>query len=517
MAPFSLLLFLLFSLFTTILSQPQYPKGFLINCGAVIPSQINGRQWLPDSPYISSGTPRIIPLPGILPALSTLRSFPLSASRKFCYTIPVYRTGKYLVRTTYFYGGFDGRDLPPVFDQIVDGTVWSVVNTTEDYRNGLSTYYEGVFLAKGRTMSICVGRNTYTDSEMFISTLELLLVGNSLYNSTDFSMYGLTTVARHNFGYGGPVLRFPDDQFDRFWRPFTDSNTAITSPGNASASGIWNLPPSKVFDTALTTDQVKPMELQWPPVSLPNSNYSIALYFADNRGNLSADSTVFNVSINGIEFYHNLKPTPSGVAVFVTQWPLSGLTKLVLTPAAGSNLGPLISAGEVFGILVLGGRTVTRDIIALEGLRKNLQNSPLVWNGDPCLPREYSWTGITCSEGSLVRVVALNLSNMGLSGSLSQGISNLTALTDILLGNNNLSGPIPDLSPLRRLERLHLQDNQLSGEIPPSLGNIVRLRELFLQNNNLTGEVPSSLKGKSGLNLQTSGNQFSLSSATPPS
>lgn len=95
-----------------------------------------------------------------------------------------------------------------MFDQMVDGTLWSVVNTTEDYANGMSSYYEGVFAAQGKTMSVCIGANTYTDSDPFISALEFLMVADSLYNSTDFSKFGLRLVARHAFGYSGPIIRY---------------------------------------------------------------------------------------------------------------------------------------------------------------------------------------------------------------------------------------------------------------------------------------------------------------------
>ncbi|KAK2965955.1 hypothetical protein RJ640_002543 [Escallonia rubra] len=43
-----------------------------------------------------------------------------------------------------------------------------------------------------------------------------------------------------------------------------------------------------------------------------------------------------------------------------------------------------------------------KKVIGLEKLKKSFQNPPLDWNGDPCLPRQYSWTGVTCSEGSRV-------------------------------------------------------------------------------------------------------------------
>jgi hypothetical protein len=40
-------------------------------------------------------------------------------------------------------------------------------------------------------------------------------------------------------------------------------------------------------------------------------------------------------------------------------------------------------------------------------MKKNLQNIPEDWNGDPCMPSGYSWTGVTCDEGSKIRVISL--------------------------------------------------------------------------------------------------------------
>ncbi|KHN15789.1 Putative leucine-rich repeat receptor-like serine/threonine-protein kinase [Glycine soja] len=356
-------------------------------------------------------------------------------------------------------------------------------------------------------MSLCIGSNTYTDSDPFISALEFLILEGSLYNTSDFTKYGLALVARHSFGYSGPPIRYPDDLFDRVWEPFGQSNSTQASTDNVSVSGFWNLPPAKIFETRIGSDQLETLQLRWPTASLPSSNskyYYIALYFADD----TAGSRIFNISVNGITYYHNLNVIPSGVVVFASQWPLSGPTTITLTPAASSSLGPLINAGEVFDVLPLGGRTLTRDVIALEKVKQSLRNPPLDWNGDPCMPRQYSWTGISCSEGPRIRVVTLNLTSMDLSGSLSPFVANMTALTNIWLGNNSLSGQIPDLSSLKILETLHLEDNQFSGEIPSSLGDISSLQEVFLQNNNLTGQIPANLIGKPGLDIRTSGNNF---------
>lgn len=109
----------------------------------------------------------------------------------------------------------------------------------------------------------------------------------------------------------------------------------------------------------MTSDRPEPIEFQWPPAPLPNSTYYIALYFADDGD--TRMPRVFNLSINDVIYYRDLTVIPAGVAVFTNEWPLRGLTKLTLSPAPGSSFGPLINGGEVFDVLPLGGRTLTRD------------------------------------------------------------------------------------------------------------------------------------------------------------
>lgn len=160
-----------------------------------------------DEGFVSVGNKSTINQPDLLPVLSTLRYFPNTSARKYCYTFPVIKGGKFLVRTTYYYGGFDGGKEPPVFDQIIDGTMWSIVNTTEDYANGLSSYYEIVVAAQAKTLSVCLARNEHTVSSPFISAVELQTLEDSVYNSTDFGKYALASVARNSFGYDGDMIR----------------------------------------------------------------------------------------------------------------------------------------------------------------------------------------------------------------------------------------------------------------------------------------------------------------------
>lgn len=154
------------------------------------------------------GNTATINKPDLLPTLSTLRYFPNTSARKYCYSLPVIKGTKYLVKTTYYYGDFDGGKHPPVFDQIVQGTKWSIVNTTDDYAKGLSSYYEVVVVSHGKTLSVCLARNQHTGSSSpFLSALEVKSLDGSLYNPTDFTKYALVTVARHTFG-GEDIIRY---------------------------------------------------------------------------------------------------------------------------------------------------------------------------------------------------------------------------------------------------------------------------------------------------------------------
>ncbi|KAK4437880.1 protein disulfide-isomerase SCO2 [Sesamum alatum] len=482
---------------------PQ-PVGYLLNCGGGEEVAEGPLKYVPDDDFISTGNKTTLSRTDILPRLRTLRYFPNSNARKFCYSFNVVKEGKYLVKTIYFYGGFDGGKEPPVFDQIIDGAKWGIVNTTEDYANGGTSFYEAIVVARNKILSVCLARNQHTaaGSSPFISSLEVYLIDDSVYNSTNFNENLLVTIARSRFGTDGDAISFPDDEFNRYWEPFKDNNPFVSSQSNVSTSTFWNIPPTEAFKSALTTSRGKNLTINWPPFPLPSGRYYIALYFQDNRTPSPYSWRVFDVYVNGAKFFQNINVTESGQSVVGTEWPLSGQTEIALVPANNKTVGPLINAGEILLMLPSGGKTITRDVVAIEQLRKALTNTPEDWTGDPCLPRENSWTGVTCSDTAPLRIHSLNLTGLGLSGSLPQSISKLTALKDLWLGDNNLSGQIPDLSSLKSLETLHLENNQFEGSVPSSLGELPNLREVYLQNNKLNGSIPDSLKNKAGVNVK---------------
>ncbi|KAM6540741.1 hypothetical protein CsatB_005188 [Cannabis sativa] len=467
------------------------PTGYLLDCGAGESSSagvtVNGLRYVTDEGFTSAGNITKLKQNDLVPILSTLRYFPDTSARKFCYSIPVIKGGKYLVKTTYYYGGFDGGDKPPVFDQIVEGTKWGVVDTSEDYANGLSSFYEIVVLAKANRLSVCVARNGETKSSPFMSALEVENLDDSLYNATDFTNNALSTVARCSFGEDHSI-GFPDDKFNRIWQPFKDLNPVVISHHKVNPLEFWNVPPEKAFKNAITTSRGKRLQIQWPQISVSTGDYYIALYFQDNRTPSPYSWRVFDVLINGNKFYANLNVTTKGVTVYSTQWPLSGQTEIVLIPSNDMPVGPVINAAEVLQILPLGGKTLSKDVVAMLDLGRQFNNPPSDWSGDPCLPKENSWTGVTCSQGKFARVVALNLTNKELSGTLSPTIANLTALNHIWLRGNKLSGTIPEMWSLKDLRSLHLENNQFEGPVPKSLSQLPHLSEIFLNNNKLDGQ-----------------------------
>ncbi|KAK4757475.1 hypothetical protein SAY87_018776 [Trapa incisa] len=428
--PISLLWLVSIPLLSSVNSLPT-PRGTLITCGASNAIASGDLRYVPDDGFTKVGNKATISAPNVMPILRNLRFFPDKSARKYCYAVPVVKGGKYLVRTSYYYGGFDGGTTPPVFDQIIDGTMWGTVNTTDDYSNGLTSYYELVIAAMGKFMSVCLARNSATVSDPFISLLEVEYLDESVYNSTDFKTYALGTVSRAIFGDTNSTISYPEDQYNRYWHPFKDENPTVESKSGVKMLSFWNMPPVRAFSSALTTSRGKNLKVKWPQGSLPESLYYISLYFQDSRTESPYSWRVFDIWVNGKKFYSNLNVTADGVSVFAAQWPLFGQTEIEMTPGDGIPVGPLINAGEVLQLLPLGGRTHTRDVMAMDDLTQTLDKLPSDWYGDPCLPKNHSWTGVTCSYGKLVRILALNFTGMGLSGSLPSSLGNLTSLTHL--------------------------------------------------------------------------------------
>ncbi|XP_047340094.1 inactive leucine-rich repeat receptor-like serine/threonine-protein kinase At1g60630 [Impatiens glandulifera] len=129
---------------------------------------------------------------------------------------------------------------------------------------------------------------------------------------------------------------------------------------------------------------------------------------------------------------------------------------------------------------------------ALIQLRDSLNSKILHanWTGPPCYKNQTRWIGIDCYDWHVTSII---LDNLNLSGSLPSNISalrSLSFLTRLSLAGNSISGRLPDLKGLYRLESISLSSNRFFGPIPYEYVGFPKLFRLDLQENSLSGSLP---------------------------
>ncbi|XP_059665084.1 probable LRR receptor-like serine/threonine-protein kinase At3g47570 isoform X2 [Cornus florida] len=104
-----------------------------------------------------------------------------------------------------------------------------------------------------------------------------------------------------------------------------------------------------------------------------------------------------------------------------------------------------------------------------------------------------NWVGVACSRRRQ-RVTALNLSNMGLRGTIPKDVGNLSFLSFFDISENSFHGHLPgELGRLRRLKSINFGFNEFSGKIPTSFRILTKLEFLLLSDNYFTGSIPRDI------------------------
>ncbi|KAF8106413.1 hypothetical protein N665_0139s0010 [Sinapis alba] len=456
----------------SVLAQDQ--SGFIsIACG--IPSgssykdDTTGINYVSDSSFVETGVSKSVSFTAQR-QLQTLRSFP-EGSRN-CYTLtPKQGKGKkYLVRASFMYGNYDGENGSPEFDLFLGGNIWDTVVLTN---GSVIVSKEVVYLSQAENIFVCLGNKG--KGTPFMSTLELRFLGND--NTTYDSPNGALFFSRRwDFGslMDSPV-RYDEDVYDRIWIPrnFGYCREINTSLPVISDGNSYNLS-SLVMSTAMTpTNTTNPITMTLEN-SDPNVRYFAYVHFAEVEDlSLRPNQTrEFDIRINGVTVAPAFSPKYLQTNTFVLN-PESQtdiVFSLVRTPK--STLPPIVNALEIY-IANSFSQSLTNedDVNAVTGIKTSYKVKRN-WQGDPCMPNDYLWEGLNCSNDSLTppRITSLNLSSSGLTGHLSPSFSNLTMIQELDLSNNGLTGDIPEfLSRLKFLRVLNLEKNKLTGSVPSDL------------------------------------------------
>lgn len=100
------------------------------------------------------------------------------------------------------------------------------------------------------------------------------------------------------------------------------------------------------------------------------------------------------------------------------------------------------------------------------------------------------------------KLVALDISEHGgvLTGSIPDGLWDLTGLHRLWLDKNHLTGSISDkIGDIEGLEELDLHKNKLEMSIPKEIGQLVNIKKLSLGSNYFSGSIPTEIENLSSL------------------
>ncbi|CAL4891576.1 unnamed protein product [Urochloa decumbens] len=475
--------------------------GFIsIDCGIAANSSYSdqssrGLLYVSDAGYVDAGgglNAFVRPPyddPDMADRYRTVRYFPGGAGERSCYTLlgPVAPGGKYLVRTAFCYGNYDGLNELPVFDLHLGVNHWATVNVTDA---GDKYIHEAVAVAPADFLQVClVNRGLGTP---FISGLDLRPLQDDMYPEATVNQSLLmlslsrpsTTFVFNRYHFwtsADPVYRYPFDPYDRLWQTYGDIAgwTNITTSGTVDVSGITSFDkPTVILESASTPVNATRMDFTWssdPSINSDDTPYLLMLYFAELQRVSSYalrrfDILVDNVTWNGSHQHYIPKYLSAEVMKTVVKGPGQHDFSLVATP--DSTLPPILNAFEIYSVKTMNG-VMTNDADAKAmmtirtkyGLKKN-------WMGDPCAPKAFAWDGLNCSYTSSgpAWVTALRLSSSGLTGAVDSSFGDLKSLQYLDLSSNSLYGPVPDfLAQMPSLTFLDLSSNELSGSVPAAL------------------------------------------------
>ncbi|RWW74049.1 hypothetical protein BHE74_00018014 [Ensete ventricosum] len=278
-----------------------------------------------------------------------LRSFP--EGLRNCYRLKnVSQNRAYLVRATFMYGNYDGKNSSPTkFDLHIGVNHWKTIVVSDP-----SAIYtvEALSYATANLTSVCL-INTGSGTP-FISSLEMRPLKEGYYGEYVNASQSVVLVTRRNMG-ASDTVRFPDDPYDRVWNP-SDDPSWVTLSTDLKVDDADNLfaPPIIVLQTAVTPATGRQLDFSCDAGSPDEKLYHV-LYFTELRLLTGNATRAFNITRNGDTRFSWYTPPYLSCGYIYSAEPFDGYSRYryVLDATSNSTLPPIINAFEVYSLMQL--------------------------------------------------------------------------------------------------------------------------------------------------------------------
>ncbi|KAL0693217.1 hypothetical protein Bca4012_060397 [Brassica carinata] len=429
----------------------------------------------------------------------TVRSFP--RPKRNCFKINNEPKTKYLIRAKFLYGNYDGRNTVPSFDLYLGPNLWTMVEANNTIKEVIH------HTASQSSLQICLV-NTGSGTP-FINVLELRpLINPDAYTTPSGS---LKMLFRWYLGNPeGDMIRYPSDVYDRYWYPPSQQKhlIPITTTHEVYTKNDYNPPETVMATAASPLDANANWTVEWI-VEPPTTQCYPYLYFSELQTLRANETREFTVLLDGAVFHSPISPRPFITTTLFDRLPTQctdGKCVLQLKKTSTSTLPPVLSAIEVYTVMDFPKvETNEDDVTGIKDIQGTYELNKLNWQGDPCIPRQFLWEGLSCNHSDNSTgptIITLDLSSSGLTGVIANAIKNLAHLQHLDLSNNSLSGGVPEfLADMSSLLVINLSSNNLSGSVPQSLAQKKGMK-LNVEDNPLlictTGTSCVNKQGKGG-------------------
>jgi len=214
---------------------------------------------------------------------------------------------------------------------------------------------------------------------------------------------------------------------DRIWVPLILPEwTHINTSHHVIDSIDGYDPPQDVLRTgAMPANASDPMTITWNLKTATDQVYGY-IYIAEIMEVQANETREFEVVVNNKVHFDPFRPTRFEAQVMFNNVPLTcegGFCRLQLIKTPKSTLPPLMNAFEIFtGIEFPQSETNQNDgmlplnkyaysflhvlflanlhhvsVIAVKNIQASYGLNRISWQGDPCVPKQFLWTGLSCN------------------------------------------------------------------------------------------------------------------------